>query len=202
MAGRDMGAHQKKLATGAAVCFIDESGFTLTPHVQRSWALRGTVPVVRHAMGHWQKLSVVSAVVVTRRGTKVSTQIFFRTFPGASVRNRDAADFVRQIGRAIDGRLVVVWDNAGQHRGPALRRLLRKHKRFELVNLPPYCPELNPDEGVWNWLKTKFLAGVAAKDSIELLALVRGGLRRMQRQPRLHRWCIRSSELPFGRLLD
>ena len=44
----------------------------------------------------------------------------------------------------------VIWDNAAYHKGPGVRAFLsRKNCRIHLIQLPPYCPHLNPIERLW-----------------------------------------------------
>lgn len=44
----------------------------------------------------------------------------------------------------------VIWDNAAYHKGPDVRAFLaRKTCRIHLIQLPPYCPHLNPIERLW-----------------------------------------------------
>ncbi|WP_236940069.1 transposase [Falsihalocynthiibacter arcticus] len=43
-----------------------------------------------------------------------------------------------------------MWDNAPYHKGPNVRAFLsRKNCRIHLIQLPPYCPHLNPIERLW-----------------------------------------------------
>ena len=53
--------------------------------------------------------------------------------------------------RNPDKRLVhVIWDNAAYHKGPDVRTFLaRTTCRIHLIQLPPYCPHLNPIERLW-----------------------------------------------------
>lgn len=47
-------------------------------------------------------------------------------------------------------KIYVIWDNAAYHRGPDVRAFLRrKDCRIHLIQLPPYCPHLNPIERLW-----------------------------------------------------
>ena len=128
--------------------FVDESGFSLTPYVARTWSPVGAPAVLVHAFGRWEKLSAISGIAVRLRHGRLETELYFRLLPRRAVGNRDMADFLRQLARHVRGRGIVVWDNAGQHRGRALRAFLERHPRFETVYLPPYCSELNPDEDV------------------------------------------------------
>lgn len=50
-------------------------------------------------------------------------------------------------------KICVVWDNAGFHKGKLIRRELSKGgslENFHLINFPPYAPDKNPIEHVWN----------------------------------------------------
>lgn len=52
-----------------------------------------------------------------------------------------------------DKKICVVWDNATFHKGKQIREALGKGKlleRVHLVALPPYSPDKNPIEHVWN----------------------------------------------------
>jgi len=44
----------------------------------------------------------------------------------------------------------VIWDNAAYHKGSDVREFLAKPEcRIHLIQLPPYCPHLNPIERLW-----------------------------------------------------
>lgn len=44
----------------------------------------------------------------------------------------------------------VIWDNAAYHKGPDVREFLAQPDcRIHLIQLPPYCPHLNPIERLW-----------------------------------------------------
>lgn len=57
-----------------------------------------------------------------------------------------------------DRRVCVVWDNAKWHKGRLIRQNLSKGKSLEklhLIAFPPYAPETNPIEHVWQFAKKK-----------------------------------------------
>ena len=56
---------------------------------------------------------------------------------------------------------------------------------LELYYLPPYSPELNPDELVWNDLKNKALGRKVILSKEALRSLTLSHLHRLQRLPRL-----------------
>ncbi len=49
---------------------------------------------------------------------------------------------------------VVIMDNLGSHKGPAVRKAIRQ-ARAHLLFLPPYSPDLNPIEQVFAKLKSQ-----------------------------------------------
>ena len=51
-----------------------------------------------------------------------------------------------------------MWDNASFHKGKLIKEALAKGElleRVHLINLPPYAPDHNPIEHVWNTVKAK-----------------------------------------------
>lgn len=63
-----------------------------------------------------------------------------------------AAQLLAKIeARNPDKRVIhVIWDNAPYHKGPDVRAFLaRPQCRIHLIQLPPYCPHLNPIERLW-----------------------------------------------------
>lgn len=56
-----------------------------------------------------------------------------------------------------DKKICIVWDNAMFHKGKIIREALCKGnllERVHLINLPPYAPDFNPIEHVWNTIKS------------------------------------------------
>ena len=66
---------------------------------------------------------------------------------------------------AADEHAVVVLDNAGWH----VAKSLKIPPNLTLLFLPPYSPELNPVERLWQWLKSHQLSNRVFKDYADLL---------------------------------
>lgn len=47
----------------------------------------------------------------------------------------------------------VIWDNSRGHKAIAEEHERKYQGRLHLLFLPPYSPELNPQENIWCWLK-------------------------------------------------
>lgn len=105
--------------------------------------------------------------------------------------------FLRHLLRHLGGPLVVVWDNLGVHKGRALRRWLRRCRRVHLEFLPPYAPELNPNEYAWAYLKTGALANYCPNDLGELQGAVEAAAESARSQQALLRSFVRGTKLPL-----
>jgi transposase len=67
-------------------------------------------------------------------------------------RGADVVGFLRHLARHIAR---VIWDGAPIHRSWVVKKYLSSGgaRRIHLEQLPGYAPELNPAEGIWNYLK-------------------------------------------------
>lgn len=57
-----------------------------------------------------------------------------------------------------DKKICIIWDNATHHKGKLFQEALSKEgplERVHLIALPPYAPDQNPIEHVWNTTKDK-----------------------------------------------
>jgi putative transposase len=129
---------------------IDETGVLLNPLVRRTLAPCGDTPTLP-ATGSRQKISVIAGLSLSP--VRHQLGLYFQTVPNSYINNEGAADFVRDLLRHLRGKVIVVWDNGPMHKGDPIRRLLADYPRLTLANLPPYAPELNPVEQLWNHLK-------------------------------------------------
>jgi transposase len=66
---------------------------------------------------------------------------------------------------------VVQWDNANIHKAYEVKQFVKAHESdLILIHQPPYSPELNPQENMWNWMK-KFLSQASAYKNEQELAV-------------------------------
>src|SRR5215475_2022162 len=136
--------------------WIDQSGFYLLPMAVRTWAPRGQTPVLRVKLTR-DHLSAISAITPDGR---LVMQVQDHAYG-----SEDVVRFLRLLLRKLTGKLVVIWDGSPIHRGQAVKAFLARKaaKRLHLVQLPGYAPELNPDEGIWNYLKRVELKNVCCR---------------------------------------
>ena len=150
------------------IAFVDESGFMLQPVRRRTWAPRGKTPI-HHAWDRRDRLSVIAALTLSPRRRRPG--VFFQLH-AANIRAEQVIGFLLELRRHVRRRVVVVWDRLGAHRKAA--RLLRESHpgAFGFEFLPPYAPDLNPTEQVWNHTKYSKLANVIPQDVDDLRDLV------------------------------
>ena len=176
---------------GAHIVFVDESGFQLTPSVRKTWGPQGQTPVMRH----WQrrdKVSAISALSVSPNLRRIG--LYWRLHI-KNIQQPEVCEFLRHLLRHLRGHVVVIWDNSKTHAGEPVREMCRRFPRLHLERLPPYAPELNPDEGVWDHLKDA-LANGRPDDLTDIIEDLLDGLYELHTcQPTL-RSCVHRSDLP------
>ena len=175
------------------MAFLDESGFLLVPSISRTWAPRGKTPVLLTA-GSWTKISAISAITVSPKHRRLG--LYCQFHPNKNIRAKQVVQFLAHMLRHVRGHVVLLWDRGLPHRSAYVGRFLRHHPRLHVHLLPPYAPELNPDELVWRHLK-RSVANSLLSDIRQLRRQLDRPLRRLQRSQRLLWSCIRASELPW-----
>jgi len=149
--------------------------------VGRSLAPRGRTPILKAPGRKRQKVSLIAALSIAPRRNRIG--LYFRCFPGGHITQREAAAFVRWLLRHLRGPVHIVWDRGNTHKGDAIRALHRDYPRLTSHWLPPYAPELNPVEHVWNHIKYGRGANYLPKDMTELTERVEALLREASSDP-------------------
>lgn len=171
----------------ATVVFVDESGVQTTPNVRRSWARVGSRLVLR-SPSHHEKVSVIS-------GVTADGELYFELHEH-DMTGTEVIWFLEQLLDEIPGRVVVLWDNGGIHRCVEVSTFVwLNRRRLELRRFPPYAPELNPDEGIWDVIKNDKMANYCPQDLEELKGTVEAQLRLLKRSPHRIQQAMRQSTL-------
>ncbi len=155
----------------------------LQPVVRRTWAPQGQTPI-HYSWDRHDRLSAISAVTVSPRRRRLGLYFHLQDH------NIVAADFVRFVAKllgCLQRRIILVMDRWSVHRSAAKRLLQRFGHRVEVEWLPPYAPELNPDEQVWTRTKYVDLPNYIPADIDDLEQAVRRPIRRTRSQQSLLR---------------
>jgi transposase len=123
--------------------------------------------------------------------------LYFRTYPKAFVNQERAADFLRSLLKHLRGPVIVVWDGGPMHKGDCIRAVLRDFPRLSLERLPPYTPELNPVEYLWNHLKYGALPNFIPDDIFHLDEVLKQRLSRARQSNERLRSFFKQSGLPI-----
>lgn len=112
--------------------------------------------------------------------------------------------FLQHLLRQIAGKLLVLWDGAPIHRAQVVKEFLAQGAaaRLQLEQLPGYAPDLNPDEGVWHYLKHVELRNLCCADLAELEVELELAVRRLRRKAHVLRGCIAECGYTTASALD
>jgi transposase len=140
---------------------VDEAGFYLLVKLGHTWAKKGQSPVFQQGC-RYQHLSVISAI--SAEGD-LHYQLQEGNFTGETV-----VAFLKDLLRFFRQDLLIIWDGASIHRDEVVKQFLAQEnqERIYLAKIPPYSPELNPDEQVWQTLKDDMLKNVICKNLSQL----------------------------------
>lgn len=175
------------------MAFLDESGFSLVPNLQRTWSRKGRTPKLTVA-GRWTKISAISAVTVSPKRKRLG--LYARFHADRDIRARQVVQFLRHLLRHLKGRIILLWDRSPLHRAKIVKQFLSGFARIQTFHFPGYAPELNPDEFVWASLK-RGVANSVPENLEHLRQLLNRPLGRLRHSQRLLRSCIHASDLPW-----
>ena len=163
----------------ADIFFGDEAGVRSDFHSGKTWAVRGKTPIVS-TTGARFGCNMISAV--SPRGAmrfmlvegKVTGDVF--------------VDFLKRLIHNWPRTVFLIVDGHPVHKSATVSRFVASIEgKLQLFYPPPYSPELNPDEQVWNHLKNHGVGKHPITDPDHLKRLVLSHLRKVQKLPSLVR---------------
>jgi transposase len=164
---------------GAKIFFQDEAGFQSDPTLGRTYGLKGKTPVVQTS-GQRQSLNVVSAI--NARGefwaatytSKLNAELF--------------VVFLENFMQCQTGKVFLVVDGHPAHKAKLVQKYVQRLQgRLELHFLPPYAPDLNPDELVWSYMKANGVSKKPLKQNESLQKRIEEDLNAVQKNCKLVR---------------
>jgi transposase len=162
---------------GADIGFEDESGFCMGTHSGRTWGEIGNTPEIpiTSMRGGCNVLSTV-----TPQG-----ELHF-SIKERHINSEQYIDFLKDIIRGRDHPMILLVDKASFHHSKDVRTFVRAHRdKIRIFFFPGYSPEMNPDEQVWNTIKSKKLNKMTIKTKDEFKKAIRSALRKLQRDTEL-----------------
>jgi len=154
-------------ARGARIFFVDEAHFRADGDLRGLWVRRGADAFVASTSpGRGEKASYYAAVCL-ETGEVCAVQL-----EGTSAAKTSVA-FLKALREDYPGEVIVIWDNAPVHHGPALREYLATPDlKLRLIALPAYSPDYNGAEELWKWLRDEVTANTCFGTAANVAAAV------------------------------
>ncbi|MBE7508232.1 MAG: IS630 family transposase [Planctomycetia bacterium] len=174
---------------GADIFFLDEAGFQSDSPLGRTYGLKGRTPIVKTS-GKRQRVNAISAV--NARGA-----FWYKTYGGklnSGVFIHFLKDFLRGRARPV----LLVVDGLPAHKAKGVSAHVQSLEgRLELHFLPPYAPDLNPDEFVWNHAKQNGVSKRPLRANESLVARVNADLENIKRRKSLVRSFFKAESVSY-----
>jgi len=159
---------------GADIGFQDESGVGIMTRYGKTWGLRGETPVIKASMkrGGYNVMSVVTAEGEMRYSIKegnINGEVFI--------------EFLKHLITDRKRPLILLVDHATFHGSKRVRDFVGAHRtKLRIFFLPKRAPEMNPDEQVWNEIKTNRIGKQPVKDKKDLKKRLYSALGSLQKK--------------------
>jgi len=160
---------------GAQIFFADEAACRNDYQSGTTWAPVGQTPVVQYTAKR-ENIGMISAI--SMRGG-----MHWKIFEGTMDSER-FIDFLKDLIKDVKGKIFLIVDNVRYHKSAETKKWLQEHQnRIELFYLPPYSPDLNPDEWVWKNVKSDGIARTVPTREGQLFEIAEKALRMLWGTP-------------------
>jgi len=160
---------------GATIYFGDEAGVRSDYHSGTTWGVRGKTPIVR-TTGARFSMNLISAV-------SAQGAMRFMTVEGRMNSDKFIV-FLKRLIHNHEKPIFLIVDGHPSHKSGKVKKYIATTQgKLRLFLLPPYSPELNPDEMVWNHLKNHHIGRKSIKGPEHLKKIVLSCLKSLQRMP-------------------
>lgn len=156
----------------AEIYFGDAAHIRSDHHAGKTWGVKGKTPVVVSS-GSRFSFSLISAIsaqglmrfMVTEGG--VDSDVFIQ--------------FLKRLVSNASRKIFLIVDNGRSHVSKKTKEFVSTIKnKIEIFYLPPYSPDLNPDELVWNHLKTNTVGRSTVTDKADFKKQIKKSMKKLQ----------------------
>jgi transposase len=169
---------------------VDETGCSCRAKVATTWAPIGRTPILRRVSKRREFSPVIG---LTRSGTIDKRHVEH------PIGAEDILVTLRHVPRDIAGSMIIIWGRLSAHRATAVKASVAAHPEIEGEWLPPYAPDLNPEEGCHGHVKQHLRHATPGTVS-ELRTQVDRGFARLRRRPDLLLGFFRHAGLAVNQL--
>ena len=159
-------------AENADIYWGDETGVSNRENFERGFAEKGKPPVLPVETKR-ERVNMISAI--TNQGS-AKFMVYEKT-----MNQQLFIDFMRRLVRESARKVFFIVDNLRVHHGKLVAAWLETHKdEIEVFFLPPYAPEINPDEYLNNALKQDVHSGDLPRTKKDIKHKIHSFMRRLQ----------------------
>ena len=159
-------------AENAEIYWGDETGVCNTENFERGYALKGHPPVLKVETKR-ERVNMISAI--TNKGS-----VRFMVYDDTMTQQK-LIDFMRRLIADAERKVFFILDNLRVHHGKMVAAWLAQHKdKIEVFFLPPYSPEINPDEYLNHALKLDIHSGEHPRTKKDLRHKIHSYMRHLQ----------------------
>jgi len=129
------------------IFFLDEAGFSTDDSRGRTWGKKGQTPIIL-TDGRRQRVNAISA-------ESPGGGFWYQVYQG-KLSSTLFIDFLSDFCRSQPAILHLVIDSLPVHKSKLVQAFLKNNaQHLRLHYLPTYAPDLNPDEFVWHYMKSR-----------------------------------------------
>jgi len=140
---------KKAKKTKADIYFLDEAGVRSDSTIGKTWGEKGKKVTINNTSVR-AKVSAISAV-------NSSGGFWYQTYTG-KFSGEKFAELLKCFMKNKKNNVILILDGHPSHKSKVVKEYLKSlNGKLEFYFLPPYSPDLNPDEFVWNHLKSHML---------------------------------------------
>ena len=169
---------------------VDKTGVSFRAQVATTWAPMGQTPSLRRLS---QRRALSTVIGLTLSGTIDKRHV---EHPSGA---EDILVTLRHWQRYSAGSMIIIWDRLSAHRATTVKEYVAAHPEIEVEWLPPYAPDLNPEEGCHGNVK-QHLRNAIPESLSALRAQVDKGFARLRRRPDLLLGFFRHAGLAVSQL--
>ena len=160
----------------AEIHWGDETGINSEGYNVKGFAPKGKTPIIRLTTKR-NKINMISAI--TNRG-KVRFMLYRE-----SMTSKVLIKFMSRLIKDSPSKVFLILDNLRVHHSKVVQKWLIENKeKIRVFFLPPYSPEVNPDEYLNGDLKQRIRSGVPPKTEQDLTKKTRSFMKMLQWRPK------------------
>lgn len=160
----------------ASIFWGDETGLRSTHSTAKSFSPKGKTPEIKISAKRFN-INIISAI-------SNSGKLYFKTYAG-TFSSEVFIEFLKRLIKQNKRKVYLIVDNLAVHKSTKVMEWVNEHKsRIELFFLPPYSPDMNPDELLNQDLKANIYKVKRPTDRNELKSMVISKLKSFQRNPK------------------